>query len=827
MVSLPAFFLTNPVARSFVVVDRFNAPRDYTFAPQRLQLHEGIDLRAVDDQGHPVAVLAAQRGVVEQVGFAAQGYGNYVRISHPWGNQRYVTWYGHLTEIHIEKGAFVLAGQKLGIAGTTGFSTGIHLHVTLQFIGHGLQNYTVADVVDPEPYFKLDALPQFDEAWYVEDITVPDKTVMEPAQNFNKVWRLRNTGTTTWKDGYKLAYVKDDQMGGPNDTPLPSVPVQPGQLTNAEVRLTAPSQAGLRLGTWQLKNRDNQTFPQELSVIVDVKTAQAFDQAAFVADVTVPDGTVIQPGESFVKTWRLRNSGTTTWTTAYTLRFVSDNRMNGPASVSLPRKVAPGEIVEVSVTLTAPPEAGRQRSTWKLHNAAGKPFDYMMYAEIQVPQSAPPVGKRSEASYMADLTIPDGTVIQPGDTFVKTWRIRNSGETTWGAGYTLAFFGDEKMGGPDSVPLPQAKPGDVVVISVTLKAPDAAGEHRSTWKGRDPQGKFFEFDVFALIDVPEKEQPTPELNEIMYVTDVTIPDGTTMKPGENFVKTWRVRNTGTTTWGAGYTLAFFGGDKMKGPDAVALPPLKPSEVADVSLMLTAPKTSGMSKCTWKAHDPQGKVFEHYLFALIDVVDPTQSFDLLPYLRGDGRLYDLQFNWAGGGAQRVQTQVDGIRFYHSKYTEWEELWSDDFFIYRGTDTSPGNGEVYTLYENGQYGSPWIPRKMTIGVPFRRTPLVVFRRKSDGSEVPGKKFVHTTWIQLEAVHSKLKLASGVELANVAVLAAMEDVGGKPKSTPFERYYYAQKHGLVQWEGSLGRSTLVNEFAPGTVPNNVREVLPWLTR
>ncbi len=773
----------------------FNAPRDYTFAPQRLQLHEGIDLRAVDDQGHPVAVMAAQRGVVEQVGFAAQGYGNYVRISHPWGDQRYVTWYGHLTEIHIEKGAFVLAGQKIGVAGTTGFSTGIHLHLTLQFIGHGLQNYTVDDVVDPEPYFKLDALPQFDEAWYVEDVTVPDKTVMEPGQTFNKVWRVRNTGTTTWKDGYKLAYVKDDQMGGPNDTPLPSVPVQPGQLTNAEVRLIAPGQAGLRQGTWQLKNRDNQTFPQELSVIVDVKTAQAFDQAAFVADVTVPDGTVIQPGESFVKTWRLRNSGTTTWTTAYTLRFVSDNRMNGPASVSLPRKVAPGEIVEVSVTLTAPPEAGRQRSTWKLHNAAGKPFDYMMYAEIQVPQSAPPVGKRSEASYMADLTIPDGTVIQPGDTFVKTWRIRNSGETTWGAGYTLAFFGDEQMGGPDSVPLPQAKPGDVVVISVTLKAPDAAGEHRSTWKGRDPQGKFFEFDVFALIEVPEKEQPTPELNEIMYVADVTIPDGTTMKPGENFVKTWRVRNTGTTTWGAGYTLAFFGGDKMKGPDAVALPPLKPSEVADVSLMLTAPKTSGMSKSTWKAHDPQGKVFEHYLFALIDVVDPTQSFDLLPYLRGDGRLYDLQFNWAGGGAQRVQTQVDGIRFYHVKYTEWEELWSDDFFIYRGTDTSPGNGEVYTLYENGQYGSPWIPRKMTIGVPFRRTPLVVFRRKSDGSEVPGKKFVHTTWIQLEAVHSKLKLASGIELANVAVLAAMEDVGGKPKSTPFERYYYAQKHGLVR--------------------------------
>jgi hypothetical protein len=827
MVSLPAFFLVNPVARSFVIIDRFNAPRQYTFAPLKRQLHEGVDLRAIDAENNPVSVLAAQRGIVEEVAFTTQGYGNYVRISHPWGDQRYVTWYGHMSAITVEKGAFVLAGQKIGVAGTTGFSTGIHLHVTLQYIGHGLQNYVVDDVVDPEPYFKLDSIPQFDEAWYMQDVTVPDKTVMQPGQAFTKTWRVRNSGSTTWNGGYRLAFSKDDQMQGPNDAVLPSTPVLPGQTTNVSVRLVAPNQTGIRRSTWQLKNRNNQLFPQEIYAEIDIKAVTAFDQASYVADVTIPDGTVIQPGASFLKTWRIRNSGTTTWTTDYTLRFVSDDRMDGPASVNLPRKVAPGEIVEVSVTLTAPQDAGRHRSTWKVFNAEGKAFDYMMFAEIQVPQTLPPVTKRSEARYVADITIPDGTLIQPGDAFTKTWRIRNSGETTWSAGHTLAFFGDEQMNGPDSVPLPPAQPGEIVDVSVTLTAPEAAGDHRSTWKPRDPQNKFFEFDVFALIEVPEKEQPTPDLNELSYVADVTIPDGVVIKPGEKFVKTWRVRNTGTTTWDTGYTLGFFSDDKMNGPDTVALPPMKPGEVADVSLMLTAPKTAGLSRSTWKPRDPQGKFFEHYLFALIDVVDPTQKFDMLPYLRGDGRLYDLQYNWAGGGSQRVQTQVDGIRFYHVKYSEWEELWSDDFFIYRGTDTSPGNGEVYTLYENGQYGSPWIPRRMTIGVPFRRTPLVLFRRKSDGSEVPGKKYTHVTWIQLEAVHSKLKLSSGIEVNNVAILAAMEDAGGKPKSTPFERYYYAQRYGLVAWEGSLGRSVLVKEYAPGSVPNNVREVLPWLTR
>src|SRR5512145_2428272 len=264
MASLPDFFLISPVARSFVIGDHFNAPRQYTFAPHRRQLHEGIDLRATDDQSNPVAVLAAQRGIVEEVAFSAQGYGNYVRISHPWGDQRYVTWYGHLSAITIDKGQFVLAGQKIGVAGTTGFSSGIHLHITLQHIGHGLKNYTVDDVVDPEPFFKLTEIPQFDEAWYVQDVTVPDKAAMQPGQTFNKIWRIRNSGTTTWDAGYRLAFAGDNQMKGPNEVPLPSVPVLPGQTVNLEVRLTAPDQTGVHRSTWQIRNRNNQLIPQEI-----------------------------------------------------------------------------------------------------------------------------------------------------------------------------------------------------------------------------------------------------------------------------------------------------------------------------------------------------------------------------------------------------------------------------------------------------------------------------------------------------------------------------------------------------------------------------------
>jgi hypothetical protein len=64
MSSLSGFFLTNPVARSFMIIEHFNAPRNYTFAPNKKQLHEGVDVMAIDSQGQPVAVLAAQRGLV-------------------------------------------------------------------------------------------------------------------------------------------------------------------------------------------------------------------------------------------------------------------------------------------------------------------------------------------------------------------------------------------------------------------------------------------------------------------------------------------------------------------------------------------------------------------------------------------------------------------------------------------------------------------------------------------------------------------------------------------------------------------------------------------
>jgi hypothetical protein len=107
---------------------------------------------------------------------------------------------------------------------------------------------------------------------------------------------------------------------------------------------------------------------------VPATAGAAVDQAEFVADVTVPDGATFTPGEAFVKTWRIKNTGTTTWTTDYLLVFVRGEQMGGPQTVPMPESVAPGETVELSVNLTAPQRLGAFTGFWQFRTPAGQPF---------------------------------------------------------------------------------------------------------------------------------------------------------------------------------------------------------------------------------------------------------------------------------------------------------------------------------------------------------------------------------------------------------------------------------------------------------------------
>jgi hypothetical protein len=98
------------------------------------------------------------------------------------------------------------------------------------------------------------------------------------------------------------------------------------------------------------------------------------DQAQFVSDITVPDGAAFAPGATFIKTWRFMNAGTCAWTTSYTLIQVGGDAMGAPSFVNLPVSVPAGQMLDISVNLTAPAASGHYKSLWKFANASGAQF---------------------------------------------------------------------------------------------------------------------------------------------------------------------------------------------------------------------------------------------------------------------------------------------------------------------------------------------------------------------------------------------------------------------------------------------------------------------
>ncbi|HEY3474101.1 MAG TPA: NBR1-Ig-like domain-containing protein, partial [Anaerolineales bacterium] len=98
------------------------------------------------------------------------------------------------------------------------------------------------------------------------------------------------------------------------------------------------------------------------------------DHAQFVSDLTVPDGSTFAPGAAFTKSWRLMNIGTCTWSTSYKLVWAGGDAVGAPASVSLPVNVPPGQMVDISVNLTAPGTSGHFKSSFKLSNQADVHF---------------------------------------------------------------------------------------------------------------------------------------------------------------------------------------------------------------------------------------------------------------------------------------------------------------------------------------------------------------------------------------------------------------------------------------------------------------------
>ena len=126
-----------------------------------------------------------------------------------------------------------------------------------------------------------------------------------------------------------------------------------------------------------------------------LQTAAKCDAAAFVADVTYPDGSIVGRGNAFTKIWRIKNVGTCTWTTSYDLVYVSGEKFGAKTETSLAFSVDPGKTVDLSIPLTAPNQEGRYKGYWVLRNASGIQFGF---------------GERAVSSIYVDVNVSGYTI---------------------------------------------------------------------------------------------------------------------------------------------------------------------------------------------------------------------------------------------------------------------------------------------------------------------------------------------------------------------------------------------------------------------------------
>ncbi len=113
--------------------------------------------------------------------------------------------------------------------------------------------------------------------------------------------------------------------------------------------------------------------------------------------------------------------------------------------------------------------------------------------------------------------------------------------------------------------------------------------------------------------------PTPLCtNNLTYVNDLTIPDGTSVSAGQSIDKQWLVTNSGTCDWDAHYRLKLTDGDAMGVATELALYPARADAQATLRILFTAPQSAGTYRSAWQAISPDGVAFGDTIFIQITV-----------------------------------------------------------------------------------------------------------------------------------------------------------------------------------------------------------------
>ena len=409
---------------------------------------------------------------------------------------------------------------------------------------------------------------------FVADVTIPDGVPVNPGFVFKKTWRLKNIGTCTWTPSYKLVFVSGEQMGGVSGMNLPKE-LDPGQTIDLSINLTAPLTPGNYRGYWMLQNPSggvfgfgpnaNKAFWVDINVVGKAPPVYNFvTQAPAAKWVTEASGKLTFPGvygdpRGFV------------------IPYTNPVLENGIPAAGLGLLMAPPAEYDEHIYGIFPPHVVKRGDRFQAVvgcEYGAKDCDLTFVLQYQVDGTGTRSFWNLKKTYKNSPTVVNlalGSLEGKNVSFILLIR-PNGTSVTDRAMWTNPIIANST----DSVPIvPTVSPVPVTAVPTIATNPPNTG-----WCDR-----------------------------ATFVTDVSVPDGTTFTPGAPFVKTWRLRNTGTCTWTTDYSVVFSTGEQMGGTSPIKLPStIAPGQIIDLSMNLTAPNTPGSYRGYWMFSNTSGGLF---------------------------------------------------------------------------------------------------------------------------------------------------------------------------------------------------------------------------
>jgi Ig-like domain-containing protein/Big-like domain-containing protein len=261
--------------------------------------------------------------------------------------------------------------------------------------------------------------------------------------------------------------------------------------------------------------------------LISVQSASS-DRSAVVRVELVVDGNIAdvdpsptakgQPSFTLVQQWKGTQGQHVLMVRAY----------NGAGQMSDPVAVSVTVLPASAQSSVPPPTAASATNTPTATPTTAPP-----------PPAAPAAGCNNNAGFVADVTIPDGSTINPGQAFTKIWRMINSGTCTWGPGYQFVFVSGEAMTASSAVPVPTTAPGATADLAVPMTGPATPGTHVGKWQMRAGSSLFGQA-VNVTINVPAPPPPPPPPAGCSGTPNIAsfTADKTTIFAGSNVTLSW-------------------------------------------------------------------------------------------------------------------------------------------------------------------------------------------------------------------------------------------------------------------------------------------------